>query len=88
VRLCARGSRGKEGRSGPEPERERPLPGGECRLGARSPIFPGQPVRVHWGMPDPAAIEGDEATKRAAFRHALSLISRRIDGFLALDGSA
>jgi arsenate reductase len=52
------------------------------------PIFPGQPVRVHWGMPDPAAIEGDEATKRAAFRHALSLISRRIDGFLALDGSA
>ena len=48
------------------------------------PIFPGQPVLAHWGMPDPAEVEGDEATKRAAFRDAFVLISRRIDLLLAL----
>ena len=48
------------------------------------PVFPGQPVLSHWGMPDPAAVEGDEAAKRAAFVDALTLISRRIDLLLAL----
>ncbi|HEU5304912.1 MAG TPA: arsenate reductase ArsC [Gemmatimonadales bacterium] len=48
------------------------------------PIFPGQPVVAHWGMLDPAAVEGDEAAKRAAFLHAFSLISHRIDLLLAL----
>src|SRR6266702_4376664 len=48
------------------------------------PIFPGQPVLAHWGMPDPAEVEGDGAAKRAAFRGAFVLISRRIDLLLAL----
>jgi arsenate reductase len=48
------------------------------------PVFPGQPTLSHWGMPDPAAVEGDEATKRAAFVDALTLISRRVDLLLAL----
>jgi arsenate reductase len=48
------------------------------------PIFPGQPVLAHWGMEDPAAVEGDGAAKRRAFRQALQLISRRIDLMLAL----
>jgi arsenate reductase (thioredoxin) len=48
------------------------------------PVFPGQPILSHWGMPDPAAVEGDEAAKRAAFLDALTLISRRIDLLLAL----
>jgi arsenate reductase len=48
------------------------------------PIFPGQPLLAHWGMTDPAAVEGDERTKRAAFLGALTLISRRIDLLLAL----
>jgi arsenate reductase (thioredoxin) len=48
------------------------------------PIFPGQPVLAHWGMEDPATVEGDDATKRRAFRQALQLISRRIDLMLAL----
>jgi arsenate reductase (thioredoxin) len=48
------------------------------------PIFPGQPILAHWGMPDPAAVEGDDEAKRAAFRDALTLISRRIDLLLAL----
>lgn len=48
------------------------------------PIFPGQPVMAHWGMPDPAEVEGDESTKRAAFRDAFLLLSRRIDLLLGL----
>ena len=48
------------------------------------PIFPGQPVIAHWGMPDPAEAVGDDETKRAAFRDAFLQLSRRIDLFLAL----
>jgi arsenate reductase (thioredoxin) len=48
------------------------------------PIFPGQPILAHWGMPDPAEVEGDEATKQAAFRDAFLVLSRRIDLLLAL----
>jgi arsenate reductase (thioredoxin) len=48
------------------------------------PYFPGQPVLAHWGMEDPAAVEGDDETKRRAFRQALRLISHRIDLMLAL----
>ena len=48
------------------------------------PIFPGQPALAHWGMEDPAAVEGDDEIKRRAFRDALQLISRRIDLMLAL----
>ena len=47
------------------------------------PIFPGQPVVAHWGMPDPASFEGDEAARRA-FAEAFTLINRRIDLLLAL----
>jgi arsenate reductase len=48
------------------------------------PIFPGQPALAHWGMEDPAAVEGDDEIKRRVFREALQLISRRIDLMLAL----
>lgn len=48
------------------------------------PVFPGQPILAHWGMPDPAAVEGDESTKQAAFVNAMTLVSRRIDLLLAL----
>jgi len=41
-------------------------------------------VLAHWGMPDPAEVEGDEAMKRNAFREAFLLLSRRIDLLLAL----
>lgn len=47
------------------------------------PIFPGQPMLAHWGMPDPAEAVGEEASRRA-FRDALLLISRRLDLLLAL----
>jgi arsenate reductase len=48
------------------------------------PIFPGQPVVAHWGMPDPADVSGPDEEKLRAFRDTLTLLSRRIDLFLAL----
>lgn len=48
------------------------------------PFFPGQPVIAHWGMPDPAAVEGTEDERRRAFDDTLLTISRRLDLFLAL----
>jgi protein-tyrosine-phosphatase len=48
------------------------------------PIFPGQPVMAHWGVPDPADVQGSDDAKRAAFREAFILLKTRIDLFLAL----
>jgi arsenate reductase len=48
------------------------------------PIFPGQPVLAHWGMPDPADVTGDQVTRQAAFRDAFLVLSRRVDLLLAL----
>jgi arsenate reductase (thioredoxin) len=48
------------------------------------PVFPGQPILSHWGLPDPAAVEGDDSVKHAAFLNAFTLIHRRIDLLLAL----
>ncbi len=47
------------------------------------PIWPGHPATVHWGIPDPAHVEGDEA-RRAAFSKAAEQLARRIQLFLAL----
>jgi protein-tyrosine-phosphatase len=48
------------------------------------PIWPGQPVSAHWGVEDPAAVEGTDDDKRAAFRSAHQILKRRIELFLAL----
>lgn len=48
------------------------------------PIFPGRPMLAHWGMPDPAEVDGDDATKSRAFHDAFTLLNRRIDLLLAL----
>jgi arsenate reductase len=48
------------------------------------PIFPGQPVIAHWGMPDPAGVTGSEEAKRRAFDDALLMIRCRIDLFVSL----
>lgn len=48
------------------------------------PIFPGRPALAHWGMPDPAEVEGPEERKLEAFRETLTLLSRRLDLLLAL----
>ncbi len=42
------------------------------------PVFPGDVVRLHWGMPDPAAAEGDEQRRLQAFRDVRDELRRRI----------
>lgn len=51
--------------------------------GETCPIWPGKPATAHWGIPDPAHVEGDEA-KRAAFKTAYTQLSRRIQLFMNL----
>lgn len=52
--------------------------------GEACPIWPGKPMTAHWGIPDPAAVEGSDDDKRAAFREAFRLLERRISLFLSL----
>jgi arsenate reductase len=46
------------------------------------PIFPAGPIVTHWGMPDPAAVRGDEATRRAAFAETVAVLRRRIEALV------
>ena len=48
------------------------------------PIWPGQPIAAHWGVHDPAAVEGSEEERRAAFRDALVTLRRRVELLIAL----
>ncbi len=48
------------------------------------PIWPGQPMSAHWGVPDPAAVEGTEAVKRAAFADTCRMLTNRISVFTSL----
>ncbi len=48
------------------------------------PLWPGQPMTAHWGLPDPAAVEGDEATREQAFLDTFITLKRRIELMLAL----
>lgn len=52
--------------------------------GESCPLWPGQPVTAHWGIPDPAAATGSEAEIALAFKDAYRMLKRRIDLFLAL----
>lgn len=48
------------------------------------PIWPGQPMTAHWGVPDPAAVTGSVEQVAKAFRDAYFLLDRRIGLFLSL----
>lgn len=48
------------------------------------PIWPGQPMSAHWGVPDPAAAEGSEAERRLAFADTYRMLSNRISIFVNL----
>jgi len=48
------------------------------------PVWPGQPVTAHWGVPDPAAVEGATEQIERAFREAFVTLDRRISLFLSL----
>ncbi len=52
--------------------------------GESCPIWPGQPMTAHWGIPDPAAATGSDAEIAYAFKDAYRMLNRRIELFLAL----
>ena len=52
--------------------------------GEACPLWLGKPATAHWGIADPAAVTGDDATKRAAFRKASDQLARRIQLFMHL----
>lgn len=47
--------------------------------GEACPIWPGRPIAAHWGVEDPAGVEGSDEKKRATFREAATILRRRID---------
>ena len=52
--------------------------------GEQCPYWPGQPMTAHWGMPDPAAVEGTDEQKRRAFSDTFLVLRRRIELFASL----
>jgi len=52
--------------------------------GEACPIWPGQPMTAHWGLPDPAAAEGNDAERRLAFADTLRMLNNRISVFVNL----
>lgn len=52
--------------------------------GETCPVWPGKPTSAHWGIPDPAAVEGSESERRKAFRIAFDSLAARIRRFVAL----
>jgi arsenate reductase len=52
--------------------------------GEACPIWPGQPMTAHWGLPDPAAVQGTDAERRLAFAETLRMLNNRIGVFVSL----
>ena len=52
--------------------------------GESCPLWPGQPITAHWGIPDPAAATGTQAEIALAFKDAYRMLNRHIELFLAL----
>jgi arsenate reductase len=56
----------------------------DSAAGESCPIWPGQPMTAHWGIPDPAAVEGTDIEKQAAFNEAFRYLRNRIGAFINL----
>lgn len=56
----------------------------DSAAGEACPIWPGKPVTAHWGIEDPAAVEGSDLAKEAAFEKAFQFMRNRISAFIAL----
>lgn len=56
----------------------------DAAAGEACPLWPGAPVKAHWGIPDPAGVPGGIAAERAAFRSAYELLLARAQALVAL----
>lgn len=56
--------------------------------GEACPVFPGTPLRAHWGLPDPADVSGSDAEVDAAFAETWRLLTIRAEAFFTLDLAA
>jgi arsenate reductase len=56
--------------------------------GETCPVWLGKPTAAHWGIPDPAAVQGTDMQKKAAFAQAFKLMTTRINLFLSLSLSS
>jgi protein-tyrosine-phosphatase len=56
----------------------------DSAAGEVCPVWPGQPTTAHWGMPDPAAVEGPDEAKTQAFHDAAITLKRRLELMMAL----
>src|SRR5690606_31777125 len=56
----------------------------DTAAGAVCPFWPGQPMTAHWGIEDPAAVDGPEFKQRAAFDDAMRYLRNRIGAFINL----
>lgn len=52
------------------------------------PVWPGQPMSAHWGLPDPVLVDGNESERRLAFSEAFRMLYNRISIFVSLPISA
>lgn len=56
----------------------------DAAAGEACPVWPGKPVTAHWGIPDPAAVEGSDEVRRKAFKDAFSAMQARLRLFTNL----
>jgi arsenate reductase len=56
----------------------------DSAAGEVCPVWPGQPVTAHWGVPDPAAVQGSKAERMKAFRDVFCVLDNRIKIFTSL----
>jgi len=56
----------------------------DSAAGEVCPVWPGQPLSAHWGLPDPAAVEGSDAQRLQSFQDTALTLKRRIELMLAL----
>jgi arsenate reductase len=56
----------------------------DSAAGEVCPVWPGKPITAHWGFADPAAVEGSDEVKRAAFAQTFNQIRTRVRLFLSL----
>ena len=54
------------------------------RAAEQCPVFPGQPMTAHWGLPDPAAVAGIEIEQKTAFQQTFTALDRRLSIFVNL----